>query len=295
MPPSRPTLGVLLMAGASVGFVGMASMVRLMDQALPEPHLVFWRAVFSLPVLLVIVLRARHALVVRARWTLLLRSVSGFGAMLLFFYALGRLSVAEASMLAKVQPVWIALAAPALVGDRPGPRIWGCMAASLVGVGLVLGPDLTLGIISLGGLAALGSSLLSALAHLQVRKLGATETPDVVVLNFTFLLLLLSGLASIPGARVPEASHWPLLVALALCAMLGQILMTAAYRAAPAPLVATVGYLSIPGASLIDWLIWDELPSVPVAIGGLLIIAAGVALATRGAGGGRARVRPDES
>jgi len=199
MPPSRPTLGVLLMAGASVGFVGMASMVRLMDQALPEPQLVFWRAVFSLPVLVVIVLRARHALVVRARWTLLLRSVSGFGAMLLFFYALGRLSVAEASMLAKVQPVWIALAAPALVGDRPGPRVWGCLVASLVGVGLVMGPDLTLGVVSVGGLAALGSSLLSALAHLQVRRLGATETPDVVVLNFTFLLLLLSGLASIPG------------------------------------------------------------------------------------------------
>ncbi len=293
MPTARPTLGVLLMAAASFGFVGMASMVRLMDQALPEPQLVFWRAVFSLPLLLLIVLRGRHALVARARWTMVLRALTGFGAMLLFFYALGRLSVAEASMLAKVQPIWIALAAPAMVGDRPDRRVWACLAASLVGVGLLLGPDLTVGIVSLGGLAALGSSVLSAVAHLLVRRLGATETPDVVVFNFTFLLLLLSGLVSIPAARMPDTGHWPLLVVLALCAMLGQILMTAAYRAAPAPLVATVGYLSLPLAAAVDWLVWHERPTTPVIVGGLLIVGAGVALAYRGATPARGTVPGD--
>jgi len=279
MQASRPALGAGYMTLATFGFAGMATAVKLMATDLPEPELVFWRAVFSLPVLIAVVLRARRGWIVGARGTILLRSLFGFAAMLLFFYGVGRLTLNEAQILIRIQPVWIALFAPFVVGEKPGPRVWVCMTASLAGVGLVLGPSITTGILSLAGLAAFASSFFSAMAHLQLRKLGRTEHPDVVVLNFTALLLLFSGVLTLPVAEMPQSGHWPLLVALGLCAMLGQVFMTNAYKAAAAPLVATIGYIAIPVAALLDWLIWRTTPSPWAVAGGALIIASGVALA----------------
>jgi drug/metabolite transporter (DMT)-like permease len=279
MTSDRPALGAGLMAVATLGFAGMATLVKLMDTALPEQQLVFWRAAFSLPLLVVLVLRKRRSFVVAARGTILLRSLLGFGAMMLFFYAVGRLTLAEAQILIRLQPVWVALLAPFVVGERPGPRVWWCLALSVVGVGLVLGPSLTTGVVSAAGLAALSSSLLSAGAHLQLRRLGRTDDPDVVVLNFTFLLLLFSGVLSAPAAQLPATGHWPLLVGLALCAMMGQLFMSSAYSVARAPTVATVGYVALPTAALLDWLVFDTVPTGWAMAGGLLIIASGVALA----------------
>jgi len=278
-PSTRPTLGVALMSLATLGFGCMTVMVKLMDTALPEPELVFWRAVLSLPLLVLLVLRARRAWIVEARWTLVLRSLFGFTAMMLFFYSLGRLTLAEAQILIRIQPVWIALLAPMVVGDRPGRGVWVSLALCLVGVGLVLGPAVGTGIVSMAGLAALASSLFSALAHLQLRKLGRTDHPDVVVLNFTAMLLVLGGLISIPVATMPQPGHWPLLIGLALGAMMGQMFMTSAYRVAPAPLVATVGYVALPVAALLDWVVFRHAPTLWAIGGGLLIIASGVYLA----------------
>lgn len=278
-PSTRPALGVALMSLATLGFGCMTVMIKLMDTALPEPELVFWRAVFSLPLLVVLVLRARRAWIVEARWTLVLRSLFGFTAMMLFFYSLGRLSLAEAQILTRIQPVWIALLAPVVVGDRPGRGVWVSLSLCLVGVGLVLGPAVGTGIVSVAGLAALASSLFSALAHLQLRKLGRTDHPDVVVLNFTAMLLVLGGLISIPVATMPQPGHWPLLIGLALGAMMGQMFMTSAYRVAPAPLVATVSYVSLPVAALLDWVVFHRVPTLWAIGGGLLIIVSGVYLA----------------
>ncbi len=279
MNRTRPALGVGLMTVANFGFAGMAALVKLMDTHLPEQELVFWRAAFSLPLLLLLVLRARREFLVRARGTIVLRSVLGFAAMMLFFYALGRISLGEAQMLIKIQPVWVALLAPFVLGERPGGRVWSCLALALLGVALVLGPSITSGVLGLAGLAALASSLFSALAHMQLRKLGRTDPPDLIVFNFTALLLLFSGVMTIPVARTPEPGHWPLLVGLALCAMAGQMFMTGAYRAAPAPLVATVGYVAIPVAMFLDGLIWGTVPTVWSLAGGALIIASGILLA----------------
>ena len=279
MQSSHPAAGAGFMTLATLGFAGMATAVKLMGTALPEPELVFWRAVFSLPVLVVVVLRARRRWIVGARKTILLRSLFGFAAMMLFFYGVGRLTLNEAQILIRIQPVWVALLAPFVLGEKPGPRIWSCMAVSLVGVGLVLGPSLTTGVLSLAGLAAFASSFFSAVAHLQLRKLGRTEHPDVVVLNFTFLLLVFSGIVTLPVARMPQTDHWPLLVCLGMCAMLGQVFMTNAYKAAAAPLVATVGYVAIPIAALLDWLVWRTSPTPWAVAGGALIIASGIALA----------------
>lgn len=280
----RPTLGVGLMSAATLGFAGMTVMVKLMDTQLPEPVLVFWRGLFALPLILVMVLRARRPLVVANKWSIIRRSLFGAAAMMMFFYALGRLTLAEAGILIRLQPIWVALLAPFVVGERPGGRVWWALAASVVGAGLVLGPSLStgVGVLSIAGLAALAASLFSSLAHLELRRLGRTEQSDVVVLNFTVLLVLISGFLSLPVGQVPEPSHWLLLVALGFFATVGQFLMTKAYKAAPAPLVATVGYVSLPVAALLDWGLFQTSPTKWTVVGGLLIIAAGLALAIQG-------------
>ena len=65
---------------------------------------------------------------------------------------------------------------------------------------------------------------------------------------------------------------------------LGVVLMIAAnfgFAGMAAPLVATVGYLAIPVAMLLDGLIWGTVPSPWSIGGGALIIVSGSALARR--------------
>ncbi len=271
-------VGAAFMAGASFGFGGMTVMVKLMNAELPEQELVFWRSLFALPLILAVVLRARRDLIAVNRWSMLRRTLFGFAAMLMFFYALSRMTLAESAILIKLQPIWVALLAPLVVGERPGGKVWAALTAALAGAFLVLGPSISTGVISLAGLAALGASLFSALAHLELRRLGRTDHSEVVVLNFTVLLIVFGGLLSIPVAEMPEPSHWPLLAGLGLFATIAQFLMTRAYQSAPAPLVATIGYLSLPVAALLDWAVFQTIPSWWTVFGGLLIIAAGVAL-----------------
>jgi len=203
--------------------------------------------------------------------------------------------MAFSQILIRIQPVWVALLAPFVVGDRPGGRVWLSLGLAVIGVGLVLGPSVGTGIVSLAGLAALASSLFSALAHLQLRKLGRTDHPDVIVLNFTVLLLVFGGLLTIPVAEMPEPGHWPYLVGLAMGAMMGQMFMTSAYKAAPAPLVATVGYVALPVAAVLDWLVFDHTPTLWAVAGGVLIIVAGVFLAwQRPAEAGKVAAKPGE-
>lgn len=267
------------MSLAALSLGSMAALVKLTEARLPAQELVFWRAALSLPLVVAIVATRRHRLMVSAKAALLRRSLAGFGAMLLFFYALGQLTLAEAQILMKLQPVWVSLLSPVLVNERPGSRVLGALAAAVMGAVLVLGPSLSLGVVSLGGLAALGASVLAAFAHIELRRLGSTEHPDVVVLGFTALLLLFSGLVSIPIFELPHSGDWPLLAGIALFAMAGQFLMTSAYKAARAALVATMGYASLPVAALLDWIVFDTLPTVWTIIGGMIILGAGLALA----------------
>jgi len=131
---------------------------------------------------------------------------------------------------------------------------------------------------TLASTAALTAAFLAALAHLMVRMLSQTEATPVIVFNFTFLLCLISGLATLSTFTLPSSHQWLLLFTVAAFASLGQYLLTKAYSLDQAPTVAAASYASVVLSIIYGYLFWNEMPSLSSILGALLIVSGGIYL-----------------
>lgn len=268
-------MGILFMLLASGCFATMSAFIKAVGQSLPLPELVFLRCLLALPVLFFIVRVRQRPLIVQARKLLLLRTLFGMTAMSGFFFALTHLPFAECIFLGRTQPLIIALLAPVILGEKAPGASWFAIFTGLAGVALILQPGVTW---SIGAWVALGAACASALAHILVRRLNATEYPLVIVFNFTALTCFLAGVWSLPYLVMPSSRQWLFLMGVAVFASLGQLCMTLAYQHDRAPAVASASYTSVVLAVFYGYFFWDEMPNLLTWLGGGLIVLGGVLL-----------------
>lgn len=273
-----PVGGVTLMIAATGFFSLMFACVKALGAGFPFFEAVFFRALFGLPLVLALVLRRGGRLWPRRPLLMLARGLFGFAAMSGYFYAVQRGQLAELAVIARTQPIFIACLAPLLLHERITGVALGALAAGFGGALLVIKPGFG-GLFDSAGLAAMSSAVLSALAHIAVRRLGATERPELIVLYFT--LVVGSGSAALGGATfvAPTGAQLVLMGVVALCATAGQLLMTAAYARDRAPIVSASAYSSVVFATVLGYAFWGELPDLLAWIGASIVVAAGIALA----------------
>ena len=268
-------MGVALMLLASASFATMAALVKALGAGTGIWQMVCLRCLISAPVLFSLLALQGRPLVVRAKKALAVRTLLGMSAMLGFFYALTHMDLAGCIFIGRTQPLFIALLAPLVLGERAPGAAWVAIAAGMAGVALILDPA---GEWNLGAAAALFAALASAGAHLMVRRLNRTDAPLVIVADFTLLTGLVTLVPAALTFRPMDGRQWLLITAVALLATCGQVLMTNAYRRDRAPAVAAAAYSSLVLSVLYGYLFWDEIPGPRVIAGGILILAGGLFL-----------------
>ncbi len=268
-------MAILLMFLSSACFVTMSAMVKALGDGLPITEIMFLRSLIAVPFLLLLLLRRGGPVVTRARGVLLARSLFGITAMFSFYYALTHMPLTDVVFIGRCQPIILALLAPLLVDESPPRSAWIAIVLGLAGAALVMRPGMQW---SGPALVAFLAATCSAVAHLMVRRLGRTDDSLVVVFNFTLLLSLASGLASLTSFTWPSTVQWVLLLAIAAFASTGQFLLTRAYSLDRAPAVAAASYASVPLSVLYGYLFWHELPRFTSLIGALLIVGGGIQL-----------------
>ncbi|HHO54172.1 MAG TPA: DMT family transporter [Deltaproteobacteria bacterium] len=283
----RMRRGPLLMIGASLAFTAMVALVKVArtEPGLSSLEVMLWRGAMSVPVAWALIGRRWQ---VRRPDLLALRCGLGFGAMFCFYSAAARLPLGELSVVAKLQPLFVTVLAPLLLGggEAGGRRVWLAIALGLGGTAVLVSPELS-GTPVAGRLPAVGfalaSSVLSALAHTALRALGRSEDPRVVVFWFQ-LAVALGAVTAIwiqPTASLtppPTPGVWALLAGIGLFAVTGQLLQTRAYQIDHAPRVAAASYVSPLFGFLADLALFGALPRVSALIGGGLVIGAGLLL-----------------
>lgn len=272
-----PGFGLLSMLLASLVFTVMSSAVKVARAELGPFELIMWRGIIASPLLALMTLR--HGFRVQGKGPLVARALLGFIAMSSFFFSLKTLPVADFSIINRLHPILVGIGAPLLLGagEKIGRAAWVGLLFGLVAIAVLVGPELQLG--QLAGLAAALGTAASALAHITLRKLAATDRPTVLVFWFQLSLVPL-GLAahiltqgSLPSLPGPELAA-PILVA-ALAAIGGQWLMTFAYTLERAAPVAAMSYAGPVWAVIIDVLYFDTPPGHSFWIGALLLGLAG--------------------
>ncbi|MDW3117981.1 DMT family transporter [uncultured Roseovarius sp.] len=286
-----PFKGITLKLCSVILFVVMSSLIKAASDAVPPGQAVFFRSLFAIPVILTwLAVRGdlRTGLRVTSPMGHFWRGFVGTAAMGLMFAGLGLLPLPEVTALGYTAPLLTVVFAAMFLDERVGLFRIGAVALGLVGVLIVLAPRLSTltgetvqTTQAVGAVMVLMGATCAALAQIYIRKLVATEQTSAIVFYFSATSTLLS-LLTIPfGWTIPGGTETVYLILAGLIGGIAQIFLTSAYRFADASVVAPFDYASMLFALAIGYVIFDEVPTGPMLLGAVLVIAAGIIIILR--------------
>jgi len=280
----------LWMLFASFVFAMMGVCVKLASELYSTSEIVMYRGLMGSALLLLLSRLRGDSLKTPLPRAHLSRGVIGVTALWLWFYSIGRLPLAMSMTLNSMAPIWIAAILLSLAWWRGARRLeWGCAAAvltSFAGVTLLLQPSMQASQ-WFAALVALISSVISALAYLQVRKLGQLGEPEYrVVFYFSVTGAIAGALGNlVASALAPQQAAWHghtphgalLLAGVGLSATVAQMAMTRAYRLGNPLVTANLQYTGIVFSSIWGILLWRDVLGWMGWAGIAIILASGSA------------------
>lgn len=291
-PGARGALTAITLKIMSVTiFVAMSSFVKAVD-TVPAGQIVFYRSFFAMfPILLYLGYKRelRTAFLTARPFGHVARGVVGVAAMGLTFFALTRLPLSDAITLNYAQPLLVVVFSSLFLGEAIRFYRWSAVVVGLVGVVIISWPELTLLTSGtalddqqvLGVMAAFMGAGCSAVAAILVRNLVHSEKTSTIVLWFSLMASALS-LFSLPfGWQMLSQMQTFLLVMAGFCGGIAQILMTAAYRHAEVSTVAPFEYVSMILAIAVGYVVFGDVPTLYMLVGGLIVVGAGIFIILR--------------
>lgn len=271
------TLGGLGFAVLGFGlFATHDAIIKALGETYPVFQIIFFAMLFAFVPMSMIILVDRAVDNFRPRhpWLILMRSVLTIIAMSSAFYAFVNLPLAEVYALLFAAPLLITAFSVPLLGEVVRARRWAAVGIGLIGVLIVLRPGITA--LSPGHFAALTAAVAAALAAIVVRKIGSEERSAVLIL-YPMLVSLIAMATTLPAVYVPvDLTDLGLMAAIGLISVLAQLCIIAAYRSAPAAVIAPTQYSQILWASAYGAIFFMERPDTYVAIGSAVIILSGI-------------------
>ncbi len=207
----------------------------------------------------------------------LVRSLLLVVTSLCFFYAIGRLPLAEVFAITFTGPIFIALFGALLIGERVTLPVWIAIGIGFVGVGVIVATgDLGAGRHDdLGAwAAAIASPVTYALSIVLLRKQAQSEPQTLIVLVQSVMVALLAAPLAAYDLRIPDATQWLWFALLGLCGAVGYLCFVAALARLPAARFAVVEYTGLIWGALIGWAIFNETPRLALWLGAALILGA---------------------
>jgi drug/metabolite transporter (DMT)-like permease len=284
-PPTPQTIsaGIALRLGAVVCMGTMSALVKLCaERGAHTFEIIFFRNFFAFFPILGYILATQGLGVLKTKRPVghIVRATIGIVGMMCGFAALARIPLSEFTAIAFASPLFItALSAPVL-GERVGPHRWTAVVIGFLGVLVMVKPD-PVHLVGLGALLAVGQALGTAGAMLAIRQLGGTEPGATIVFYFTLAATCVGGVLTPFVWTQPDGELLVLLILTGLAGGLGQLLLTQAFKIAPAALIAPFEYVSLLWTGLLGYLIWQEMPTAATIVGGLIVIASGLYLLWR--------------
>jgi S-adenosylmethionine uptake transporter len=275
---SSPLRGAVLALIAFCAYACCDVSIKALGQGLNTFEVMFLSAACTLPfVLAQIVYRNRSAsLVPRLPWLTAARVVITLVGGAMVTYSFTHLPLAQCYAVFFTMPLMITVLAWPMLGEPIDPLRGVIVLVGFGGVLIALQPGSTT--FHLAHLTAIGGAMTGAVNSLLLRKIGHRETSGVILL-YPVVFQLLASACFLPFVWQPIGLN-ELRIGLQLGALgtIGGLALIAAYRIAPAIVVAPMQYSQIFWASILGFIFFAEVPGRMTAIGIAVIIAAGLAL-----------------
>ena len=207
------------------------------------------------------------------------RSLFLFLSTVFFFFAISKISLAEALTLSFVSPIIVTILSIFLLNERVGVKRLIAVFLGFAGVLIVIRPGFNE--INLATVAALGTGICYAFYIVSTRKISSIDNP-LLTLIFTGL----SG-AIVISLVVPffwtwlNYSQWLILISLASIGTVAHFLIILSLNFAEASKLAPLGYFEIVSNVLIGYYFFSDFPNKWIWLGLFLIIASGIYISFR--------------
>ncbi|MEM7119642.1 MAG: DMT family transporter [Pseudomonadota bacterium] len=266
--------GALLVTFAGCCFASAGLFVQLASRHAGE----FLISFGSLTLCAVIVVpfalaRGRRFLVSQHTGLLIVRSVIGVIQVVSLFVALQTISLVDTVLLRDAAPLWIPVLLMLFWNQTMPNKLWIGIILGFVGMALVLHPSYTT--FESGYLFAIGAGVLFAFQSILSRRID--EVGEPLLRTTTYIFITGSVLMAVPAAMQWQPVPIETLIHIALsgvCLLASTTSLVFAYNFAPAYVLAPFGYSAVVFSALLDWLLYDHVPTGWTVLGAVLVVAA---------------------
>jgi drug/metabolite transporter (DMT)-like permease len=269
---SRHRSGIFWMFVTGLCFVAVTAIVKHMGTRVPPAEAAFLRYFLGLVFLLPMLKDVRSANLTTRQWKLFgMRGIFHSGGVMLWFYAMTRIPIADVTAMNYLSPVYVTIGAALFLGERLAMRRIAAVVIALVGAAIILRPGFRE--ISSGHLAMMVTAIVFAGSYLTAKIMADEVKPTVVVAMLSIFVTI--GLAPFAFMTwvTPTLNDIGLLFVVACFATAGHYTMTLAFAAAPVTVTQPVTFLQLVWAVLLGAVVFAEPVDVWVVFGGVLILA----------------------
>ena len=269
---SRPVVGIVWMVFTGLMFVAVTAVVKHIGSDVPAAQAAFLRYVLGLVFLLPMIKPILSAHLTRRQKKLFwVRGATHTLAVILWFFAMARIPIAEVTAMNYLSPVYVSVGAALFLGEKLPPRRLAAVIIALIGAMIILRPGMKE--VEIGHIAMLGTAVFFAAGYLIAKQLSGEVSAPVVVgmLSITVTVGLAPFAAAVWVTPTLEQIGWLFLVA--CFATAGHYSMTLAFAAAPLTVTQPVTFLQLVWAVLLGAVVFGEAADGWVIFGGAVIMA----------------------
>lgn len=255
---------------ATIAFAAVSTIIKSLDH-LHVFQVAFFRSVITSMICMGILVNRGISLRANLPGKLVMRSLIGLTAMLLYFLTLQRAPMGAAVSLKYLSPIFTAIFAVLLLKEQLRSVQWLYFLLAFGGVFLLKGFDSRLDLATL--LMGIGGAIFSGLVYVIIRHIGERDHPLVIVNYYMFISSVICGIAMIFYWTAPTPGDWISLGLVGFVGYFAQTEMTKAFQVEAASRVAPVKYMEFVYAILIGYLWFGEGYGWLAALGMGMIIA----------------------
>lgn len=278
MQLSSNTRGALFMAVSMAGFTANDALVKLASESMNMGQVMVVRGLFATSLVALLAWHRRELVQVgRMLHPLLIaRAACEVGGTVTFLIALAHLPLANVSAVLQALPLAVTMGAALVFGERVGWRRWLAIAAGFVGVTIIVRPGME-------GFNAYALLVLACVLFCAVRDLITKRIPTAV--PTVFISTMTAAANTVCGVFLvgPMGGWTPLAVAdtavlagAALLLIVGYQFIIKAMRSGEISFIAPFRYTSLMWAILLGFLLFGDLPDLPMIVGSVIIVGSGL-------------------
>ncbi|ORJ40578.1 UAA transporter family protein [Haemophilus influenzae] len=272
--PSLYHKAISFMVSAYFSITLMNVFVKTASQTIPASETLFSRFLIGLLFLLPFVIKDRDFKVDTRQWKfLILRNAAGVSNMLINFYVVKFLPLSIAVLLMNTSALFIPILL--LFFHQKTPlNVLLCSLIGFLGVSIILLTNHNGNVDPIYVLIGLSGAVLAGMAFIGLQELNKYNTPKNIVFYFHLIGTFMLPVFFINQWKIPNLYELGLLLLVGGFGLIFQLLLTRAFRYAPANVITPFAFTGVIFSSVFDWLFWHHTPNLYFWLGAVIIVGA---------------------